>query len=600
MNEERLPIALGFLAALALGFAALHWNVLQPADLGLLDAEFRLLREIRPQPVSRDVALVAVDESTFREFREPFSLWHPHLGKFLKAMALAKPAVVGLDIVLPDKSYDFLIPGYDRPLLEGLGALRGVAAVVLAQSLDEHGNQRRLFAPYVSLAGADSLGSIAICRDADGMIRRFDEALCADAGSEATLAGRMAAHLGIEQHWSGYIDYAAGDPVSYVPLQQVLQWLDQNDQQRLASAFAGKPVLLGVALPYSDRHPLPVALAAFEPESRLLPGVLVHVQALRSMMHRGLVQPLPAWGVYLLALGALALWLGRSSAAKAAVALAVVIGAPAASLLLLWKGSEIPGASLGLLAALAFLARLAYDARGQLRERRFLRDAFGSYVSPQILKEILRGRIRPGVAGKRERICVLFCRLQDFSARARQLEPEETVALLNECFSAATEAIYRHGGTTNKFLGDAVVALFGAPQILANPAKSALEAAQDMLEGLAAVNARLLAQGKLPVSAGIGIHCGEAVLGHVGGRAHQEYTAIGDAVSVASRLQSLSAELRYPVICSADVANSVGRAGGLADLGMKPLRGYAALQLFGWQPPALAAHPAVTPLQATP
>jgi adenylate cyclase len=599
VNRERLRIGIAFLVMAVASLAAVHWRVFEAADNAVLDEGFRLLRERAPQPVARDVVLVGIDENTFRQLREPFALWHPHLGRFLKAIAAAKPSVVGLDIVLPDKSYDFLVPGYDRPLLEGLAALRGAVPVVLAQSLDEHGNQRQLFPPYLSLVGTDALGSVAVCRDADGTIRRFDETRCGELDGEATLAGRMAAKLGIEQRWSGYIDYAAGDAVGYVPFHQVLAWIDAGDTARIEAAFGGKPVILGVILPFSDRHPLPVSLAAFEPDSRYLPGVLIHVQALRSMMQRGFVQALPSPVQWLLAVLAAGFWFGRSGVGKAAVtALAVVAAFSGFVLLLFWKGLYLPGATLSLLVLCAFGARLAYDARHQIRERRFLRDAFGSYVSPQILKEILRGRIRPGIAGRRERICVMFCDIRGFTTRAENLSPEEVIGLLNDYFSAVTAAIYRHGGTTNKFLGDGLLAFFGAPQALANAEKSALEAAQDMLAALEPVNARLEASGKAPIRAGIGLHSGEVVLGHVGGESHQEYTAIGDVVNIASRLDGLTKEVGYPIVCSEPVAAAVGRSGGLVDLGVRPVRGHAPLHVFGWQPPLFGQPSAAAPQSA--
>jgi adenylate cyclase len=116
-----------------------------------------------------------------------------------------------------------------------------------------------------------------------------------------------------------------------------------------------------------------------------------------------------------------------------------------------------------------------------------------------------------------------------------------------------------------------------------------------MLAGVRHVNEDLEALGRPPIRIGIGLHSGEVVLGHVGGQSHQEYTAIGDVVNIASRLEALTKELPYPVVCSARVADGVGRTGGLQDLGMKPLRGHAPLQVFGWQPPALAGAGELAP-----
>ncbi len=583
-----------FLGAFALvlgaGLAAQYAGLAERADHALLDAEFRLLRERAPQPIDKDVVLVGIDETTFQALREPFALWHPHLGRFLQAMAIARPSVLGLDIMLPDRSYHFLIPNYDQPLVQGLAEFRGEAKVpiALAQSLDERGNLRAIFPPYLAVAGADAPGSVAVCRDPDHVIRRFDEASCDDSGSQPTLAGRMAQHLGFKQEWRGLINYAIGDPVEYVPLQQVLQWMQLGQNARLAEAFRGRPVLVGVILPFSDRHPLPVELAAFEPKSRLLPGVLVQVQALRSMLQGGFVRPLPAWLVLLASAAALLAWFGRSAWLKAALLALGTAAVLGAGLWLLWKGAYLPSAGIVLCALFAALARLAYDAALEARQRRFLSGAFSSYVSPQFLKEILAGRVQPGLAGTRRRICVMFCDIHGFTARAEKMPPEQVISLLNQHFEAATAAIYKHGGTTNKFLGDGVMALFGAPQPLDCPEKNALEAAQDMLSALRDLNRRLEAAGMAPLRLGIGLHSGEVVLGHVGGRLHREYTAIGEVVNLAARLEGMTRELDYPVVCSAAVADAVGRAGGLRDLGERAPRGHSALRLYGWIPPLLA------------
>ena len=109
------------------------------------------------------------------------------------------------------------------------------------------------------------------------------------------------------------------------------------------------------------------------------------------------------------------------------------------------------------------------------------------------------------------------------------------------------------------------------------------------------LNERLRQQGQPPLVVGVGIHTGEVVLGHVGGATHQEYTAIGAVVNMATRLEDLTRTLPYPVICSAPVADAVGRAGGLQDLGVQPLREQAPIAVFGWHPP-LSPRSAVEPV----
>ena len=127
-------------------------------DLKLLDWQFRLLRASAPQPVARDVAIVGIDETTARQFPEPITLWHAHLGRFLSAMALAKPAVVGLDIILPDRSYDGVLPGSDKNLLKGILEARRVAPLVLGQTIEPSGTPRQIHPLFLRMAGAEIQG----------------------------------------------------------------------------------------------------------------------------------------------------------------------------------------------------------------------------------------------------------------------------------------------------------------------------------------------------------------------------------------------------------------------------------------------------------
>lgn len=592
MTPERKRILVGFAAVLLVALALMHWRAFDGAERALLDAEFRYLRAHYPQAAEKDVVLIGIDEAALAAQREPFALWHPYLGRLLKGLALAKPAVAGLDVVLPSRSFDFLIPQYDRPLLEGLAALRNVAPVVLAQSLDDRGNQRVIFPAYLALAGPDGVGSVIVCRDPDHIVRRYDERKCGFGGNETSFANRMAQHLGVQKKsWQGFINYSIGDAITYIPVQKVFEWIDNNNEAQLNEAFRGKPVMLGMIQPFTDRFPLPVALTSFEPDTRLLPGVLIQVQALRSMLGAGLVAPLPADLELAFAALAALFWFGAGGWRKALVfALTAAALIALATLLLPWKNVQFPAASLAGVSFLALAARFAYEAFLKRHEQRLLREAFASYVNPQILKKILRGRIRPGLGGNRQRVCVMCCNIRGFTSRAERMAPEAVIKLLNDYFSAAVSAVLKHEGTTSKISADGLLAFFGAPQQLANPEKNALEASQDALENLERLNEQLAARGGEPLTVGIGLHSGEVVLGQVGAVLHREYTAIGDVVNVASRLEQATTELGYPVVCSTFVADAVGRTGGLEDLGERTLRGHPALHVFGWRPRLLSAR----------
>jgi adenylate cyclase len=234
----------------------------------------------------------------------------------------------------------------------------------------------------------------------------------------------------------------------------------------------------------------------------------------------------------------------------------------------------------------AFVARLLYEAALQVQKRHWLRDTFGSYVSQEVLHEIMAGNIESGLDGTRTRLCILYADIHEFSSRSEERPPQEVVALLNDYFTEMTLAIHQHKGTVDKFIGDGVMAFFGAPQVLECPEQNALEAAQEMLLRLRLVNARLQEQGIAPIEIGIALHVGEVISGNIGSKSRHEYTVIGDVVSLTAKLEGLTKTLGYPVVCTAAVAKAVERSGGLTDCGEQIVKD-GLLHVYGWNPPLM-------------
>ncbi|HUQ25331.1 MAG TPA: adenylate/guanylate cyclase domain-containing protein [Burkholderiales bacterium] len=604
VRGSRAVMTAAYLVVLAAAAAAAYWRLPAALDLKVMDAQMRFLREKFPRPAGNDVVLVGLDEPFLESMREPLALLHPHLARFLAAMTLAKPSVVGLDIVLPSRSYRFLAPidhpetNYDAILLRALLQTKRQVPVLFAKTWDmESRSFRPILVDYVVAArpagnspvpgDADARASVLVCADEDGIVRRFPDGSCQPDGGNYGMAAKLAAYAGNAQIWSGYIDYTIGAPLRYIPLAEVLGWLDKGDEAKLASTFGGRVVLLGPILPFEDRHTVPVELAGWEPGSRHVPGVLIHAQSVRSIMGTGLLQPVaPLIEAAIAALFTLVWWIRRPWLGGTLYVIAAVALVFASTRLMLH------GLVLSVVAALiagvaAAAMRFGVQAVRDAREKKFLKSSFSGSVSPDVLRDILSGRIVPGRAD-RKRACVLFSDIRGFTRRGEAMPPEKLVSILNRYFSVMTDVVHKHHGTVDKFIGDGMMAVFGAPQQLEHAEQNAMEAAQEMIERLAEVNAELAAQGEEPLKIGIGLHSGEIIVGHIGSRTRHEYTAIGDVVNVAARLEGLSKTAGHVIVCSKAVAQALGFPPMLSSLGEKPVAGHSPQEIYGWNPAVLA------------
>lgn len=173
-----------------------------------------------------------------------------------------------------------------------------------------------------------------------------------------------------------------------------------------------------------------------------------------------------------------------------------------------------------------------------LREKEKIKRAFSSYVARQVVDEILKNPDQIVLSGERRDVTVIFCDMRGFTSLAERLPPEEVVAALKDFYTLMIDLTIKNNGIINKFLGDAVMAIFGAPKPDPDHCWQAVQTAVAMQEGVAEVRAKRLSEGKDPISIGIGISAGEAVAGSVGTEDQMEYTVIGDRVNLAARLES--------------------------------------------------------------
>lgn len=582
-------IVTGFVLFCAIALGLLSTNLLRGADLALYDMQMRWLRALAPSGLAQDVVVIGLDEAAYESIAEPYALWHRHLGELFTGLAQARPAVVGVAAPLPVRSYEFLVKGIDAPLLDGIRRLRAVAPLVVGQPMGVGRRLRPIAPELLTAAGTDAIASLVICEDSDGTVRRLNQRRCVDEDRNPPLSHVMAKALGREGSASGLIDFSAGGEIEYIPLKTVLDWIHQGQQAQLQALVQGRAVVVASLLPTETRYRLPVSLAAWEHGSRSEPAAVVHVQALRSMLGRGLIEPVTSTMTWLLALLAALLWFGRNGWVKMLMLASTVGTVLAVSTLALWHGFYLHTGGLLAVGVLAFLARLGWESMRHYREKQLLRTAFSGHVSPQVMRAILGGQLKPDGEGERSQVTILFADIRGFTARSEKSTPEAMIALLNRYYAEVSAAIHARGGAIDKFIGDGLMATFGVPQPLPAPQRNALEAAQDILVRLGRLNGELKAEGQEPLEIGIGIHTGEVLAGYVGSRKRRDFTVIGDPVNTASRLEGLSKTLGYPVVCSHEVAAAVGFAGGMVDLGAQPVKGRSDVHVWGWNPP-LAAH----------
>lgn len=200
-------------------------------------------------------------------------------------------------------------------------------------------------------------------------------------------------------------------------------------------------------------------------------------------------------------------------------------------------------------------------AHKRLAHEEVARANYSRFLPEYVVKQILENPDSLGLGGVNQKITVLFADIRGFTGISENEKPERIVQLLNLYFTEMTDIIFEHGGTLDKYIGDEMMALFGAPHETPDDAKNALNAAVAMQRRLKEINQKLLVEGFAEIGVGIGLHTGEATVGYIGSDKRSEYTAIGDTVNLASRVQnqaatgeiviseatSAEAESRYPL-----------------------------------------------------
>ena len=244
-----------------------------------------------------------------------------------------------------------------------------------------------------------------------------------------------------------------------------------------------------------------------------------------------------------------------------------------------WFGLWLPGAALMLMPLAAGTIRAADQFQQENLQRRFLHSVLSRRVSPNLMRDMLRSSTESWtrLGGSRERCVVLFTDLVGFTARSNEMDAEALFALLNRYFEAIAAPVLAEQGLLDKFIGDALMAEFGVPVNRGEreEALAAVRAALAMQANLDQLNCSLVKEGLEPLRQGVGIHCGEVIAGNLGSKDRLEYTVIGAAVNLASRLESLTRQFPdHPILISGEVRDLISDLVVVEDLGSHAVKGW--------------------------
>ena len=376
---------------------------------------------------------------------------------------------------------------------------------------------------------------------------------------------------------------------------RAVSFADLLEGELPAPDLAGKVVLVGgSATGVGERF--------LTPFTAVMPGVERHAAVVGSILANDfLVRP---DGALLLDLGLVVLGgvlIGSSASRRGLLAASLVFALICAATVALnlyafialgqWLDLFLPLAAL----VAVYLLVVAYGYFVEQRQERIIRAAFKHYLSPTLVDQVARdpGLLRLG--GERRELSVLFADLRDSTRLAAALEPERFAELLNEVFAALTDVLFEHGGMLDKFVGDGLVAIFGAPLPQPDHALRACRAALAMQAALEPLRERWSRPGLPPVELGIGINSGPMIIGNMGSKERFSYTVIGDEAHLGARIEAANKDFRTRILISEATWRAVAGRRAAPELDQvtitgldRPVRG---LELLGEEPlPAREAH----------
>ena len=540
-------------------------------------------------PTMSPTVIIALDEETYRT--PPFEgtpsiTWTREIGRVLTEVVAGGASVVGFDIVFPvsieqsqmpfgEETLGSRVTGFDRDFLRALAGAARAGKLVLGQvqyrdqPIEPSPGQR------IAVGQQRNIRALNAYSDPDDVVRRMPLSFTVDGARMPSMAVELAARaLRETPSWGpsgdltlgGYrvpaavpntvtLNFAGGaDDIPTYSLADLRACVEKGNKDFFRQQFAGKVVFVGTLLDVEDRKITSKRLATASEGARAprcgltarefagpirdsISGVYVQATAVNNLILKDAVTELDSTGVAAIAVAlsalgvAMALWLSPTRAALAWLAGTVVWTAVSVVVFRNGVALPLPQPPLAALAALAFA--VGYRFMVADKDKRLLRESFALYLAPAVIDRMLASNKPPELGGELRTVTVYFSDVAGFSSFTENMAPAAIVALMNLYLSAMTEIIEEEGGFVDKYIGDAIVAVFGAPVDAADHAARAVRAALRCHRRLDELNGTVWPFESHRLGQRIGLNSGEVLAGNIGSRRRFNYTMMGDAVNLA-------------------------------------------------------------------
>ena len=531
-----VPIAIAAVCAVDAMFAVDNLAVLTNGDQFFNDWEVASLTPAEPQ--DPDIVVVAITEDTVSQFPYRTPVDRQFVAELLNTIASRRPRAIGLDLLFDQPTE----PAKDEILRSTLATI-GVPLVVSYTASSNVVSERQ--AAFLNGYVPPRLRGLAtLAADQFDVVRGiYPGETAADGTYVPSFSRALAAALGVATPDEMVPIAWHGQPARDVPAFK--QYPAQLAKVLPPEWFEDKIVLIGTDLTLADRHRTPF-MTVFSGGEGILPGVTIQANSLAQLLH-GRKSPMVNWWLNLM----IALGCGGVGAGLGLMNRPVLlrVGAGLAFAIALWSGGaalfHYSGAMIGLVAptlslGVAFWAMEALSGREARRQREFIRGAFSRYVSPKVVDRLINDPEKMSLQGERREMTYLFTDVANFTTLAEVLDSKEFSRLVNSYLDGVSTIVQQHDGMVDKFIGDAVFAIFNAPIDQPDHASRAVRCALDI--DRFAESFRVI-QSAANIEFGvtrIGVHTGTAIIGNFGSQSRFDYTAQGDAVNTASRLEGVN------------------------------------------------------------